>query len=365
MKINVNPKEGLLINAFLLMFIIHTVQTGVGIVGLPRIIFLESEQDAWISVLLSSFFMIAVVTVIYVTLRQYPSADLYGVQYDIFGKWLGGLFNTLYICYLFLAFFTIGMDYTEMIQAWIFSTLPTWVVMALLLILTIYGVLGGIRVIAGVAFMSFTLSFWITFILYSPFKLIIWTHYFPVWDHSLKEIAMGTFKTSLSILGFEMLYFVFPYIKEKKKALKYSIFAVLYTTILFSIITFTSIGFFSFEGLKVTIWPVLSMFKIVRVPNLERFEFIAISFWMLIILPNLCFYYWAATRGLKRVFNMNQRYSVYFMAIIIWIISFFFSTRLQINKISDFTGDVGIALVLIYPFILFLLVMLKKKILKR
>ena len=43
------------------------------------------------------------------------------------------------------------------------------------------------------------------------------------------------------------------------------------------------------------------MFKIVRLPNLERFEFIAVSFWMLVILPNMCFYLWALQRVLENI----------------------------------------------------------------
>ena len=50
MKVNLHPKEGLLINAFMLIFIINGVQTGVGIAGLPRIVYLESKHDAWIAV---------------------------------------------------------------------------------------------------------------------------------------------------------------------------------------------------------------------------------------------------------------------------------------------------------------------------
>ena len=64
------------------------------------------------------------------------------------------------------------------------------------------------------------------------------------------------------------------------------------------LITMISITFFAENGLARTIWPVLSMFKIVRLPNLERFEFIAVSFWMLIILPNMCCYLWAASEGI-------------------------------------------------------------------
>ncbi|MEI5908891.1 GerAB/ArcD/ProY family transporter [Bacillus spongiae] len=365
MEVNVYPKKNLMISAFLVMFIVHTVQAGVGAVGLPRIIFLEVEQDAWISVLLSGFVTCLSVLVIYLTLAKYESADLYGIQRDIYGKWIGAIFNSIYIGYLLLGFFTIAMDYTEMVQAWIFPLMPTWLLMGLLITLTIYAVMGGLRVITGIAFLSFVLSVWITSFIYAPIREIIWTHYFPIWDHSMKEFSTGIIKTSLSVIGFEMLFFVYPFVIDKKKTLKYSLIAVIFTTFLYTIVTFVSIGFFSYNGLREAIWPVLSMFKIVRIPNLERFEFIAVSFWMFIILPNLCFYFWAATRGLKRVYKINQRLGSYIFGIILWSCTFLITSRIELNTVSDITGKIGLALITVYPFILFALVLVKKKLLKR
>ena len=74
--------------------------------------------------------------------------------------------------------------------------------------------------------------------------------------------------------------------------MRYAQIGNLFTTVNFlPLITLISIVFFAGDSLKAAIWPVLSMFKIVRLPNLERFEFIAVSFWMLVILPNMCFYF--------------------------------------------------------------------------
>ncbi|WP_312024049.1 GerAB/ArcD/ProY family transporter, partial [Lysinibacillus sp. D4A3_S15] len=40
-------------------------------------------------------------------------------------------------------------------------------------------------------------------------------------------------------------------------------------------------------------------------PFVERFEFIAVCFWMLIIIPNMCLYLWAAYRGVIRFVNIR------------------------------------------------------------
>jgi spore germination protein (amino acid permease) len=359
MDINVNPKERLMFNAFLIIFILHTAQTGVGIAGLPRIIYMEANRDAWISVIMTGILVSIVLYLMVKMLETYDSADLYGIHMDIYGKWLSKAFNLLYILFYLSVTYVILMNYIEMVQAWIFPKMPTWLLMALLLFLLVYGVLGGIRVVVGIAFLGLILAFWLLFMIYTPIKFMDINHLQPILTSSPKEIMMGVYKSSFTIIGFDLVLFIYPYVKEKKKVLKYALIGTGYSTFLFTTVTIVSIGFFSEDALLKTIWPVLSMFKILRIPNLERFEFIAVSFWMLVILPNICLYFWVASRGMKRVFRFSQKKSIYLFAILLWVLSLFVKDRLTMNTITDKVGTTGFILSFVYPSFLFILVKLK------
>ena len=105
MKVNLHPKEGLLVNAFLVMFFINATQTGVGIVGLPRIVYLAAKHDAWISVFLGGVLISFVLAMMVLMLKKYDSADLYGIQVDVFGKWLGNAMNIILYALYDLKFF--------------------------------------------------------------------------------------------------------------------------------------------------------------------------------------------------------------------------------------------------------------------
>lgn len=66
-----------------------------------------------------------------------------------------------------------------------------------------------------------------------------------------------------------------------------------------------------------TIWATLSLFGVIKLPFIERTKLIAVCYWLLIILHNLCLYLWAAHRGITRnvrkdntVHYMSNRYSV-------------------------------------------------------
>ncbi|MGF2616609.1 GerAB/ArcD/ProY family transporter [Rossellomorea vietnamensis] len=360
MKINVDPPKSLMFNSFFIMFVVHSAQTGVGIAGLPRIVFLEAGNDAWISILIAGIMLTISTAIIVLLLKNYESADLYGIHKDLFGKWIGSFFSLIYIGYMVVITYLVIMHYTEMVQAWIFPQMPTWLLSALLIFLGVYAVLGGVRIIVGLSFMAFILTAWLIFVIYAPLKYMDYTHYFPIMDHSWKELGMGTYKTAFSVIGFELLLLLYPYVKDKKKVLKFSLFGIAYTTFIYFVVTFVSIGFFSEMTLEKTIWPVLSMFKIVRIPNLERFEFIAVSYWMLVILPNICLYLWAATRGVKRVFGFKQKKAIYLFAVLLWISTFFIDQRIEMNTFTDKVATVSFGLTFIYPSLLLGLVLIKK-----
>ena len=359
MEINVNPKERLMFNAFLMMFVLHTAQTGVGIAGLPRIIFMEAKKDAWISVILAGILVSIVLFLMIKILETYESADLYGIHMDLYGNWVSKVFNILYIGFYLSVTYVILMNYIEMVQAWIFPKMPTWLLMGLLLFLLVYGVMGGIRVVVGIAFLGLILAFWLLFMIYTPIKFMDFNHLQPVLTSSPKELLMGVYKSSFTIIGFDLVLFLYPYVKEKKKVLKYALIGTGYSTFLFTLVTVVCIGFFSEDALLKTIWPVLSMFKILRIPNLERFEFIAVSFWMMVILPNICLYFWVASRGMKRVFRFSQKKAIYLFAILLWVFSLLVKDRMTMNTITDKVGSASFILTFVYPSFLFILIKLK------
>ncbi|MEH7176559.1 GerAB/ArcD/ProY family transporter [Neobacillus vireti] len=360
MKVNLHPKEGLLINAFMLVFIIHSIQVGVGMAGLPRIVYLEAKHDAWISVFLAGLLTSVVLVFMIQMLKQYDSADLYGIHVDVFGKWAGHFLNVIYMIYMTSTFFIILMNYVEIVQVWIFPTLPSWELSLVLILLVIYAVFGGIRVVVGVAFFSVVGTIWLAFVLFVPFKFGDFTHLFPIMNVNTKQLLRGSYSTAFSMLGFELIMFVYPFVKEKRKAMVFAQIGNFITTIMLTLATLVSIVFFASNSLEKTIWPVLSMFKIVRLPNLERFEFIAVSFWMLIILPNMCFYLWAASKGFSRILGKKQKSGIWIIAIVTFAGTFFIQSRYQMNMVTDVIAKAGFFLAFCYPVVLASIVFIKK-----
>lgn len=365
MQINVYPKESNTIPAYLAAFLIHSNQVGVGVLGYQRIIAKEAGHDAWVSVIIAGIAAHLVVWVIFKTLRKYSSSDLYGINCDVFGKWFGSLINVLYILYFMMAAIVVLRSYTEVIQVWMFPEVSTWSISAVILGLALYTILGGIRIITGYTFLSVVMTIWLITDLYFPLQYARWSYLYPILQAKIPEILQGSVSMSLTIIGFEVIYVLYPFLKEKQKAGKFTQVGILYTNVAYLVLMVVSLTFFSKNQLMQTVWATLNLQQMVYIPFLERFEFLMISIWLLIILPNLMLYTWCVSRGFKRMFHWSQKKNIYPILFVVFAASLGFVTRSQINEMGNIVAQIGLYAAFVYPLILYLFAVIKDKWRKR
>ena len=353
------------VNAYMAFFIIHTSQIGMGILGVPKIIYLESKKDAWISVLLSGLFISIITWIIISILKKHGNCNLYEIHENLFGRFIGSIINTLIVIYFIAVHYSIIISYVELSLTWGYEGVYEWVGTLALLLITIYAVSGGFRVVAGICFLSFLMTIWLLFVMYQPLDSINLTRILPIMSTTPSEMMKGVFKSSYIMLGFETLFFIFPFIKEKKKLLLFSQLAIWFTTLLVLIATVISISFYSPKELEKQIWPIVSMISAVHFPFIERFESIAVSLWILVIFPNLCIILFISSKGVKQIFHLKLKHGIWVISIIIFITSFFITKRVDNNLLFDKVGQVGFYLWFIYPIFLYFISIIKSKIFSR
>ncbi|TQK49624.1 spore germination protein (amino acid permease) [Brevibacillus sp. AG162] len=356
MKVNDEVKAGNTISSLHTGFIVLSTQVGVGILGFQRVVAKEAGHDAWISVLMAGIVTHVTIWVILKTLKRYPSADLYGIHQEVYGKHLGAFLSLFYILYFFLSATIILRGYVEVVQTWVFPKLATWVLTAIILFLAWYTILGGIRIIAGYIFFSVSVAIWLVGDLFFPLRFAEWDYLRPVLEANIGQLLKGMIGMSLSTIGFEVLYAVYPFVQDKERLNRGAQFGALTTNLIYLFVMIVSLVFFSQGQLMRTIWPTLNLKKMVYFPILERFELVAISIWMIIILPNVIMYIWSGVRGLKRIFGWNMRNILYSILPIIFISSLFIVTREEMNTMNDIYGQIGMYLAYAYPYVLYLLV---------
>ncbi|TYR79778.1 GerAB/ArcD/ProY family transporter [Priestia megaterium] len=354
-------KEEFQVSPSFLFFLIHSVQIGVGILGFQRYIIKGGGHDAWIAVIASGLSMCVLLWMCFHILKR-ENTDIVDIHRVYFGKFIGNILNVLFSLYFFTFAITIYRTYIEVLQVWMFPNLATWFVSLAYLPLIYYVISGGFRTITGIAFFGVVLPLPLFFSLFYPLYLGEANNLLPFLDHSLGEL-FTSFKTiTFGYLGFETILFFYPYIKSGSKSQKWGQAGILFTTFMYAFLTIVSFVYFSQGQLKTTIWPTLTMAKIIEIPFIQRFEYIVISLWLLVVLPAICISLWCTVRGLKRTFNGKSSIYLLILIVILLVFSVFLDNRKMIDQLNNNVSRLGMYVIYFYIPFLFLFGLIRSKI---
>jgi spore germination protein (amino acid permease) len=363
---DIQPKVNKQISPYFVFFLISGMQIGVGMLGFQRIIAKVSGNDAWISVLISGVSINLLLWMCYKLLsRNEQTIDIVGIHRDLFGKWVGGLLSSIFVIYFMGTAIVVLRTYLEVIQVWMFPELNIPILLVVMLLLVYSYIIGGLRTVTGFMLIGKLFILLLLPLLSFPMKHAHLSNLAPVWDHSFMEILEGSKAMTLNYLGFELILMYYPFIKQPIRSKKWAHLGALFTTFIYVITMLATLIYYHQEQLKDVIWATLTFWKVITLPLVERFEYIGISIWLFVILPNVCLGFWAASRGMKRVFNMKQKKAVVVFMVISYIICILLDTRQDIDQLNTFVSQVGFYIVYAYIPFLFILQMIVYKVRER
>ncbi|UOY93588.1 spore germination protein [Ectobacillus sp. JY-23] len=353
-------KEHMMISAFLVMFIIHSAQVGVGVLGFQAAISRLVGQDAWIAVVLTGILFHVIVYMIYGIFNG-DSKEFVHIMQKNFGSVLAFILNVGIMAYFILLAIVLIRTYISVVQLWMFPDLATWIP-GLLYILMIYYVLsGGFRTVTGVCFFGVIIPMALFLTLAIPLKLDF--HFFrnllPVMDHSAFDFIKATKELTFSYLGIETLLVFYPFIKGKSQ--KWAHLGVAMTTCLYLYVIIITTILFNVNQLDNTPWATLTIWKFVELPFVERFEYIGVVMWSLVMFPNICLYIWSATRIGKQLFHIKQQSILISILVIAFIAVCIIQLPPQIKWLQANVSLVGLGITYMLIPLLYMIGLLKKR----
>jgi spore germination protein (amino acid permease) len=363
---NQAAKERFLISPFLVFFLIHGTQVGIGMLSFQRLVMKEAGHDAWIAVIITGIIAHLLIWIMYKLFAHSPNAeDIVSIHKCYFGKWIGFVFSFALLVYFSLLAFTVLQTYIEIIKIWMFPLIGAWQFSLIFLALAYYAVSGGFRVVTGLCFWGVVIPLLTIFpMLFFPLEYAHYRNLLPVFDHSIREIVAGTKAMSLQYLGMEMLLVYYPFIKQPEKSHKWAQWGNAFTTLFYLIVMLIAIVFYNEEQIQHITWPTLTLAKIPEVPFIERMEYIIISIYVLVVFPIICIAVWSATRVAKKLFSIKQRRSVPVILLLLFIGTLWFEEKEQIEQLNKWTSTIGLYIVIFYIPALYIYVKAANKIKK-
>lgn len=349
-----NVSEKFQVSPYFVFFLVHSMQYGVGILGFQRLIAKHARHDAWISVLIAGLVTHLIIWIIY-RLLENSNGNIQSIHNHIAGVRVGSVFTFLLSVYFIAQTIDVLRTYIEVIQVWMFPTMNTTVFSFLLLSLVLYAVLGGFRVVTGICFLGVILPSFLLLTFLVTLEFGVFGRFLPIINVSFKDILLGARQMSLSVIGFEALLVYYPFIKHAKKSQPWAHAALLFTTCIYLIWMASAIIFFSSAQLEKNIWATLSIWKIIELPFIERFEYIGIATWCLVILTNLCLGVWCASRLWRELFRIKQEHASYIVIAVVFLVLQSLNTREIVNQFNDILSIAGFYFLIAYiPSLYFL-----------
>lgn len=337
------------------------MQVGVGLLDYQVFIAKFAGYDGWQAVIIAGLTTNIVMWLIFKQVEM-VKGDFCDIHWTVFGKVFGSFLNILFAFYYLWYAITVLRNYIEIIQVWMFPDLSTFWFAAGYLLLCMYIIFGGLRTVVGIAFFSFFLPFYIIYIQGFTIQYSDFRHFLPVFDHSFNDVMAASQSMKLSNMGYETILIYYPFIKNPNKARKWGQLSLIFTTFLYLYMTFLSFAFYAQNELNKEIWPTLTAFKVVKLPVVERFEFIGVANWCLIILPSICLSLWCSGRLIKRTIKLKMKMNIFILSILVLFGCILFDKKAQIDILNNIINDMGFVIGYIYIPILFLLLCLAVKI---
>ncbi|MCA0987414.1 GerAB/ArcD/ProY family transporter [Guptibacillus algicola] len=297
----------------IIVFIISTI-IGVGIITLPREAANVIDQpNMWISLILGASIAFLNGLLIFAMIKRYPSQTIYEIAPKIAGRWIGSVFNLIFVVYCIAISAYIVRTMAEIVNYYLLDLTPRLVVITVLIIACFYLVSAGIENIMAFLQLYFPLILLMFFVLtVLSIRNIDITNLRPIFIQDIGPLLKGAKITFFSFVGYELIM-----VLSKKGAIRnwksmstvllLSLGAVCTIYVLFFIL---NIGILSVEELKVTTFPTIEMAKSIEFQGFffERFELLFLFGWIITIFTTVVAYYYAALLGLCTTLNCKKKW---------------------------------------------------------
>lgn len=345
-----------------LAFSLNSILIGVGILSISRVVAEEAGQDGWIAVIVGSLPPLLGILSIIILFRRFPGYNFFQICQTILGKYLGRIPLLIYIIYGIIFCSEISRLFSDLLDTYILIKTPRYIKMLIVTAISIYIVMGGIKVIARFNELSFFVFLPLYLLILPPIKEAEWTFLLPVASTPVSSLLSASFTTSMAFAGFEYLLVLYPFVNKKTNALKYSLLA--FVIVLVTYIYVTVLGIISFGPYMIRnhIWPVLVLLKIVDVPVVERLEFFFIALWVGVSIRPVMNQHFAVSYFVSQVFGIKEyRKAVIPVSAIFYILAILPENISKSFMYATFIGAFGMLVAIVLPaFLTIMSVILKK-----
>ncbi|MEH6889274.1 endospore germination permease [Bacillus sp. JJ864] len=339
------------------IFLINGMQVATGILSLPRVLAEKAGTDGWIAILIGWIFSTISGIFIVKTSARYPEDTLYDILIRLFGKIVGKALAVIYMIYFACYSCIILVNALLYLKGWLLPKTPDYIIIFLFSIPTFLVVRNGPRILGRYCELGFYMMIWVPVFFLIPLKEGgSWLPFFPLLKEGWKPVLMAVPTTIFTFLGFDIAFFLYPFLQKKQYAVHGFVIANTLTMLFYLFTTLVCFAYFSPDSITEFNQPVLNLLKVIEFRFLERFDMILLAVYLIVVstawMPCIYCAVFCSSQLLGK-----QDHSSHLVVLLLLIIGFIFWTHPSWNQSETWqqaVSNAGLGLTYISPIILWL-----------
>lgn len=332
---------------------------------------IEAKQDSWLAIIFGVVISVPFMLIFARLHSLYPKKDLFDINEAVLGKVLGKAISFLLICYVATNMMSVMNVFNNFINIVSLDDTPMSITYLVLILLCIYAVKSGVRVIAR--WTEFFLPIVIAVLVIGMILLIPkmnLENLYPILSEGVMPVIEGGVLTFLFPLS-ETITFVmiFTNLKNNISFKRTYISGLICGSSLILILTLTQVLVIGVNQTTIQYFPGYQTFTRLTIGEVgQRLEIISATTFILGGFIKISILLLAVSRGIAKIFNLDDYRSIVTpTGLLIANISYIFydSTMFMFEWIANFWGYFAFPFQVIIPIIVYIIAKVKMKQLNR
>jgi spore germination protein (amino acid permease) len=270
----------------------------------------DAHEDAWISAALGGIYPLYLGLLGVYIIKKHPAENILDLCKSYLGKPTGIFLNMLFLVFFILntVFVISGFSIVYRVYATAFlSAFRIIGITALLAAITAYR---GLKVLSKIN----TVAFYITIIILVESFIALRKgsrlNLMPVFDSGIVNILKSTKESVFSYTGLEILFIIYPSVKNNLNLGKVIFKAIGITVMIYTLTTALAIYYLGSDIIDKSYWPLITVSESLKLAVINNFRIIFAFFWMAVALKSAANYYFASTFICSNILQKVKRINI-------------------------------------------------------
>jgi len=335
-----------------------------GTIRIPRALAEAAGADAWLSAIAVFVFLTPVVLINLVLARRFPDEYFPSYSKRILGSFLGGALSFLYAGYWAVWMSLVLIEFGHIVRVVLLEKTPSELVVLYMLLVGLYLARQGLGPIARSAEILL-----LVVILVVVFSLTLtvaaggleFTSFLPfLADGPLPPLKAGL-RAVGEVQGVALLLVLYPFLRRKAQALRATVAAMWGTVAVIvvglAVVTQAALGV---SELINTVWPVLSLERVVKIPFLERLDIVFLMFWATAVFTTVVIALYGSAHMLAGALGFKTHQVLLFpLLVVTFLMSSAEIPQATLEVLGQAFGFVTLAFTVFFPGLLLLVAALR------